>query len=165
MSWQWNRWGTVAARVLVWLPIPAFAVACSGSAGSSPKPEPSALVAVQLTGYRSVSLFGTSGAVTVALTASDSQGIVDLVKSLPGGSGPDCQEPPGLVYRVTIKDAVGLVRGTVISGYRCGASVSVAIPGQILSWHTDAGCRLDRAVRRLAPARAEGTRQASIGCS
>jgi hypothetical protein len=120
---------------------------------------------MQLTAYRSVSLFGTSGAVTVTLTPSESQHIVDLVKSLPKGPGPECQEPPDLVYRVTIEDAVGMVRGTVISGYRCGGAVSVTVPGQTRSWYTDTGCRLDRAVRRLAPASAAGTRQASIGCT
>ena len=149
--------------VLACLTISGLAVACT-NAGSGPQPQLSASSAMQLTGYRSVSIFGTSGAVTVALTPSDSQHILGLVKALPKGSRPDCKEPPALVYRVTVAHAAGLVRGTVISGYRCEGAVSVAVPGSNPSWHTDADCRLDRAIRRLVPSRAMGTRQATIGC-
>ena len=117
-----------------------------------------------LTGYRSVSIFGTSGTVTVALTPADSRGILGLVKGLQKGSGPDCEEPPDLVYRVTVKRAPGLARGTVISGYQCGAAVSIAVGVSIPSWYTDANCHLDQAIRRIVPSRAAGTRQAGIGC-
>jgi hypothetical protein len=119
---------------------------------------------MQLTGYRSVTLFGTSGAVTAPLPLADSQHLLDLVEALPMGPDPHCAEPPGLVYQVTVAHAAGLVRGTVISGYECGGAVSVAVPGSSPSWHTDTDCRLDRAVRRLVPSRAEGTRRAAVGC-
>src|ERR1022692_2735506 len=148
MSWRRARWGAVLTRVLICVMISGLAVACT-NAGSGPGPQPSASSAMKLTGYRSVSLFRTSGAVTVDLTSADSQHILGLVKALPNGPGPDCHEPPTLIYRVTVAHVAGLVRGTVISGYLCVAAVSVTVPGSIPSWHTDTDCRLDRAVRRL----------------
>jgi hypothetical protein len=111
-----------------------------------------------------VSYFGTSGAVTVALTPAGSQHILSLVKALPKGSRPACVEPPSLVYRVTVAHAAGLVRGTVISGYQCAGAVSITVPGSSPSWHADAGCRLDRAIRRIVSSRAEGTRRAAVAC-
>ena len=69
MSWRWARWAAVPMPVLACLTISGLAVACT-NAGSGPQPQPSASSAMQLTGYRSVSFFGTSGAVTVALTPS-----------------------------------------------------------------------------------------------
>ncbi len=163
MSWRSARWGAVPTRVLICLTISGLAVACT-NAGSGPGPLPSASSAMKLTGYQSVSFFGTSGAVTVALTPADSQHVLGLVEAPPKGSGPDCQEPPALVYRLTVAHAAGLVRGTVISGYRCSAAVSVAVPGSSPSWHTNTDGRLDRAIRRLVPSGAEGTRRATIGC-
>jgi hypothetical protein len=117
---------------------------------------------MQLTGYRSVSLFsGTSNPVTVALTATESQRIVSLIKGLPKGPGPDCEEEPGLTYQLTARHAAGLVTGTVISGYMCGGAVSVAVPGASLpSWRTDTNCRLYQALLRFLPSSATGTRQA-----
>jgi hypothetical protein len=163
MSRQWARWRAAPTRVLSCLTISGLAVACT-TAGSGPRTQPSALSAMKLTGYRSVSTLGTSGAVTVTLTPADSRHILGLIQALPKGSGPDCIEPPDLVYRVTVAYAAGLVAGTVISGYRCAAAVSVTVPGSTRSWHTDTGCRLDQAIRRLVPSRAEGTRRATIGC-
>lgn len=150
-------------RVLMCVTIFGLAVACT-NAGSGLAPQPSASAAMKLTGYRSISIFRTSGAVTVALTSAESQHILGLVRALPKGRGPDCHEPPDLVYRVAAAHVRGLVRGTVIGGYRCAAAVSVTVPGSIPSWHTDADCRLDRAIRRLVPSRAEGTRRAKIAC-
>jgi len=111
-----------------------------------------------------MSMFGASGAVTVTLTPADSQHILSLVKALPKGSRPDCRAAPGPAYRLTVAHAAGLMRGTVITGYLCAGAVSVAVPGSSPSWYTDAGCRLAGAIRRLVPARAEGTRRGTIGC-
>ncbi len=106
---------------------------------------------------------GGTGAVTVALTAADGEDIVSLAEALPKGPIPDCMEN-AVVYQITVEHAPGLVRGTVISGYQCGAAVSVAVPGSILSWRTDDSCRLYEAVRPLVPSRAVGTRQAGVVC-
>jgi hypothetical protein len=153
-----------AAQGVVCVSICCLAVACT-SQGSGAGDRPRAAPVVRLTGYRSVSLFGSSGAITVTLGQADFHDIQGLLSALPSGSRPHCEEPLGLVYRVTVERAPGFVRGTVISGYRCGGAVSVAIPGSGLSWRTDAECRLVRAVRRLAPSRAEGTRLATVGCA
>src|SRR5262249_30304560 len=119
MSWQWAQSRAAPAQVLICLTIPGLAVACT-TAGPGPRTQPSALSAVRLTGYRSVSTLGTSGAVTVALTPAGSQHILGLIQALPKGSGPGCVEPPDLVYRVIVAHATGLVTGTVISGYGAG---------------------------------------------
>jgi hypothetical protein len=163
MSWKWARLRPGLARVLISLVTCGLAVACTTS-GSGPDLRPGPASGVKVTGYRSVSLSGTSGAVTVALPPAGSRHILGLVRALRQGSGPDCEEPPDLVYRVTVDPAAGAARGTVISGYQCSAAVSVTIRGSGLSWYTDAGCRLDQAIRRLVPVRAEGTRQAGVGC-
>jgi hypothetical protein len=163
MSWLRGRWVSVPTRFLVCVTISGLAIACT-STSSGPNGGPSAASAVQLTGYRSVSLSGTSGAVTVTLAPVDARQILGLVLALPRGPGPDCEEPPALVYRLTVAHSAGLARGTVISGYRCGGAVSIAVPGSSPSWHTDTGCRLDQVIRRFVPARAEGTLQATIGC-
>jgi hypothetical protein len=120
--------------------------------------------ATTITGYRVVSLAGASGPVTVPLTPGVSRRVIGLVSALPSGAGAVCEDGSDLVYRVIVGQAAGVARGTVISGYRCGAAVSVTHPGSKPAWYIDTDCRLDIAVRGLVPSRASGTRRASIGC-
>lgn len=163
MSWRWARRGTVPGQVLAFLAISLLAVACT-TAPSGPRYPPLASAAMRLTGYRYISLAGTSGAVTVGLTPADSLHIVGLLKALRAGPGADCIESAELIYQVVVRHEAGYVSGTVISGFRCGGAVSVTPPGSIPSWYTDAHCHLYQAIRRLVPARAAATRQEGIGC-
>jgi hypothetical protein len=132
-------------------------VVVSSCAGGSPP-------AAQLTGYRSVTVFKTSGAVSVDLTRSQSERVFSLIAALPEASHVDCMDPLDLDYRVTVVHAKRIASGTVITGYRCAALVIITRPGSKPAGYVDTKCKLDNAIRGILPPAAAGTRGTTVGC-
>jgi hypothetical protein len=125
--------------------------------------------AADVTGFASARLppgSPPSGPVTVRITGMEASRLALLVSQLPSvaQSQVHCEEPLGLMYRISF--GVGLLAPSkaVVEGYRCGAGVTVRVAGKASSWRRDANCTLIRAVRLVLPARAKATHSLSIGC-
>jgi hypothetical protein len=119
----------------------------------------------EVTGFRSGSIFGFPGPVTIRITGQPATRLAELVSQLPAASPPDCHEGPGLIYRIAFSAGSVAHSTAVVDGYRCGAEVALRSAGQVTSWRHDPTCELYRAVRQVLPDRAKATHDFGVGCN
>ena len=124
--------------------------------------------ATVVTGYRQLAdLSGsqhTEGAVHVKVSRAQARHLSSLVAALPNGAEPMCMEPPILTYRIHFGVGASTMRNARVTGYRCVAAVSIKRPDAPRMWRSDMSCRLLKAVRKVLPTAAGGTRSATVGC-
>ena len=118
-----------------------------------------------LTAYAYVSPAGVpSRATTISLTARQSAEIVRQFDALPLGPAALCHGD-AVVYKLALRPAAFSGPRFTVTGQACAAVVQVSVGGRSLQPLYDWGCALLRLVRRFAPARANGTREAAVGCA
>jgi len=119
----------------------------------------------EVTGFRSGSIFGFSGPVSIRVTGPQASRLAKLVSQIPAASPPDCHEGPGLIYRIAFSAGAVAHSTAVVDGYQCGAEVALTSAGRVTSWRHDPTCALYRAVRQVLPGRAKATQNLGVGCN
>jgi hypothetical protein len=138
-----------------------------GVAGCSSTTRPSV---AEVTGFQSASVpaegSAPSGPVTVRVAGKDASRLARLVSELPSvrQSQVQCEEAPGLIYRIVFGAGSVAQSKEIVEGYWCAAAVTVAVAGKALSWRRDVNCTLIRAVRHVLPDRAKATQRLLPGC-
>lgn len=119
---------------------------------------------MEVTGFSAISdARASSGAVTVRLTNSQAQGIRTDFDVLPRGPRVFCLED-SLVFEITVRSKAGLPPFFTADGDSCGATVLVSDHDGNLPPLYDRDCSLLKAVARLLPPQAEGTRVTASEC-
>ena len=119
---------------------------------------------VEVTGFSKVSIFGSSGPITVRLDKTQTEALRAVLNALPlGPSASGCHED-ALVYRITFRTRARTALSFEADGWACPPVVLVAEHGRNMAPLSDADCSLLRAVIDvLPPKEAKGTRS-SVGC-
>ncbi len=119
---------------------------------------------VEVTGFSKVSIFGSSGPITVRLDNTQTRALRAVLNALPlAPSASGCHED-ALLYRITFRPRAGAALSFEADGWACPPVVVVTQHGRDMAPLSDADCSLLRAVVDvLPPHEAKGTRS-SVGC-
>jgi hypothetical protein len=119
---------------------------------------------VEVTGFSKVSIFGSSGPITVRLDNTQREALRAVLNALPlAPSASGCHED-ALLYRITFRPTAGAALSFEADGWNCPRVVVVTEHGRNMTPLSDADCSLLRTVVDvLPPHEAKGTRS-SVGC-
>ena len=117
----------------------------------------------QLTVFKHVSIWASSGPVTLALSSGTEGRVVKLINSLPAWPSIMCHESV-LLYVLAFHPRHHLKPLYQFQGWGCTGEVRVTLNGTTLSPLEDRSCSLLEMVGSLAPASARGTRDIADGC-
>jgi hypothetical protein len=119
---------------------------------------------VEVTGFSKVSIFGSSGPITVRLGNTQTEALRAVLNALPlAPSASGCHED-ALLYRITFRPTAASASSFEADGWACPPVVLVTEHGRSMAPLSDAECSLLHAVVDvLPPHEAKGTRS-SVGC-
>jgi hypothetical protein len=149
-------------RVLTAVAATALAAGCSAAATADATSTAPAVTQAKVTGYKSGGpAFRSSGPVTVVLRGKTAAHLDQVLNSLPTGGTMECMENV-LLYNITFALS-GSHKTIDVAGYACVAAVQVTEDGKT-TLRTDNHCTLLAVVRKVLPAGAVTTQQASAAC-
>lgn len=111
---------------------------------------------IKLTGFSKVTIFGSSGSVTIAPGRTETASILSALESLPRVKPPSCHEN-ALLYKLTVRQQEAGKSSYVVEGWECASVISEKKDGAT-TWLSDRHCSLLRAVKASLPKSAGGTR-------
>lgn len=119
---------------------------------------------VEVTGFSKVSIFGSSGPITVRLDNTQTRALRAVLNALPlAPSASGCHED-ALLYRITFRPRAGAALSFEADGWACPRVVVVTEHGRNMTPLSDAGCSLGRAVVDVLPQHAAKGTRSSVGC-